>query len=159
MTGRAIDRTISRGRFEVLHSLQLLIDHAVHPCHLARGALRPLFVAREVRLDVTMSALHTESATVPPVHDAKKRSRLDCLQPGDLDVFEDLRGRFVLAPLDPVGELFHETGVHVLILLGVGAILKRRHGEDGPRKALRDRIRQQFGLSAEMPAYRDIIEF
>jgi metallo-beta-lactamase family protein len=33
------------------------------------------------------------------------------------------------------------------------------HGEDGPRQALRNRIQQQFGLSAEMPAYRDIIEF
>jgi metallo-beta-lactamase family protein len=33
------------------------------------------------------------------------------------------------------------------------------HGEDGPRSALRERIRQQFGLTAEMPAYRDVIEF
>jgi metallo-beta-lactamase family protein len=33
------------------------------------------------------------------------------------------------------------------------------HGEDGPRKALHDRIRHQFGLKAEMPAYRETIEF
>jgi metallo-beta-lactamase family protein len=32
------------------------------------------------------------------------------------------------------------------------------HGEDGPRRALREGIRQQFGLAAEMPAYREAIE-
>jgi metallo-beta-lactamase family protein len=32
------------------------------------------------------------------------------------------------------------------------------HGEDGPRRALRDSIRQQFDLSAEMPGYRESIE-
>jgi metallo-beta-lactamase family protein len=33
------------------------------------------------------------------------------------------------------------------------------HGEDGPRRALRDRIRSQFGVTAEMPGYRESIEF
>jgi metallo-beta-lactamase family protein len=33
------------------------------------------------------------------------------------------------------------------------------HGEDGPRSALRARIQERSGLSAEMPAYRDVIEF
>jgi len=33
------------------------------------------------------------------------------------------------------------------------------HGEDGPRRALSDCIRQRFGLAAEMPGYRDVIEF
>jgi metallo-beta-lactamase family protein len=33
------------------------------------------------------------------------------------------------------------------------------HGEDGPRRALRDRIQERFGLAAEMPAYREVIEF
>ena len=33
------------------------------------------------------------------------------------------------------------------------------HGEDGPRKALRDCIQQRFGLRSEMPAYREVIEF
>jgi metallo-beta-lactamase family protein len=32
------------------------------------------------------------------------------------------------------------------------------HGEDGPRAALRDRVRERFGLGAEMPAYRDTLE-
>jgi len=32
------------------------------------------------------------------------------------------------------------------------------HGEDGPRGALRARIRERFGLDAEMPRYRDVIE-
>jgi metallo-beta-lactamase family protein len=33
------------------------------------------------------------------------------------------------------------------------------HGEDGPRNALRRRIQERFGLTAETPAYREIIEF
>jgi metallo-beta-lactamase family protein len=33
------------------------------------------------------------------------------------------------------------------------------HGEDGPRSALRARIEERFGLRAEMPGYRDVIEF
>ena len=33
------------------------------------------------------------------------------------------------------------------------------HGEDGPRAALRARIQERFGLEAEMPGYRDVIEF
>jgi metallo-beta-lactamase family protein len=33
------------------------------------------------------------------------------------------------------------------------------HGEDGPRSTLRARIQERFGLSAEMPAYREVIEF
>jgi metallo-beta-lactamase family protein len=33
------------------------------------------------------------------------------------------------------------------------------HGEDGPRTALRACIQQRFGLAAEMPAYREVIEF
>jgi metallo-beta-lactamase family protein len=33
------------------------------------------------------------------------------------------------------------------------------HGEDGPRQALAARIRDQFGLSSEMPAHREVIEF
>jgi metallo-beta-lactamase family protein len=33
------------------------------------------------------------------------------------------------------------------------------HGEDGPRKALRARIKERFGLAAEMPGYRETIEF
>ena len=33
------------------------------------------------------------------------------------------------------------------------------HGEDGPRTALRSRIREQFGLEAEMPDYLETIEF
>jgi metallo-beta-lactamase family protein len=33
------------------------------------------------------------------------------------------------------------------------------HGEDGPRSALRSRIHERFGLDAEMPAYREAIEF
>ena len=32
------------------------------------------------------------------------------------------------------------------------------HGEDGPRAALRERIRDRFGLDAELPAYRETIE-
>jgi metallo-beta-lactamase family protein len=32
------------------------------------------------------------------------------------------------------------------------------HGEDGPRAAPRDRIRERFGLASEMPAYRETIE-
>jgi metallo-beta-lactamase family protein len=32
------------------------------------------------------------------------------------------------------------------------------HGEDGPRNALRERIRERFGLAAEMPDYREVIE-
>ncbi len=32
------------------------------------------------------------------------------------------------------------------------------HGEDGPRRALRDRIRERYGLQAEMPGARDTIE-
>jgi metallo-beta-lactamase family protein len=32
------------------------------------------------------------------------------------------------------------------------------HGEDGPRAALRERVRDRFGLEAEMPAYRETIE-
>ena len=33
------------------------------------------------------------------------------------------------------------------------------HGEDGPRRALAARIQQQFGLSSDMPAHREVIEF
>ena len=33
------------------------------------------------------------------------------------------------------------------------------HGEDGPRRVLRDRIQERFGLAAEMPRYRETIEF
>jgi metallo-beta-lactamase family protein len=33
------------------------------------------------------------------------------------------------------------------------------HGEDGPRKALRARIKERFGLASEMPDYRETIEF
>jgi len=33
------------------------------------------------------------------------------------------------------------------------------HGEDGPRAALRDRIRERFKLRAEMPDYLETIEF
>src|SRR5262245_3266658 len=33
------------------------------------------------------------------------------------------------------------------------------HGEDGPRQALRKRIQERFGLPAEMPSYRETIEF
>jgi metallo-beta-lactamase family protein len=33
------------------------------------------------------------------------------------------------------------------------------HGEDGPRRALRGRIQERFGIQAETPAYRDTIEF
>jgi metallo-beta-lactamase family protein len=33
------------------------------------------------------------------------------------------------------------------------------HGEDVPRKALRARIQERFGIAAEMPGYRDVIEF
>ena len=33
------------------------------------------------------------------------------------------------------------------------------HGEEGPRRALRGRILEQFGLRAEMPRYREVIEF
>jgi metallo-beta-lactamase family protein len=33
------------------------------------------------------------------------------------------------------------------------------HGEDGPRKTLRDRIQERFGLPSEMPRYREVIEF
>jgi hypothetical protein len=32
------------------------------------------------------------------------------------------------------------------------------HGEDGPRKALRDRLKSQFGLDAAMPKYADEVE-
>jgi metallo-beta-lactamase family protein len=32
------------------------------------------------------------------------------------------------------------------------------HGEDGPRKALRDRLKSQFGLDAAMPNYADEVE-
>jgi metallo-beta-lactamase family protein len=33
------------------------------------------------------------------------------------------------------------------------------HGEDGPRRALRGRIQERFGIQVETPAYRDTIEF
>jgi metallo-beta-lactamase family protein len=33
------------------------------------------------------------------------------------------------------------------------------HGEEGPRRALRACVQQRFGLAAEMPGYRDVIEF
>jgi metallo-beta-lactamase family protein len=33
------------------------------------------------------------------------------------------------------------------------------HGEDGPRQALRKRIQERFGLPAEMPTYRETIDF
>jgi metallo-beta-lactamase family protein len=33
------------------------------------------------------------------------------------------------------------------------------HGEDEPRKALRDGIQRRFGLRSEMPGYREVIEF
>jgi hypothetical protein len=33
------------------------------------------------------------------------------------------------------------------------------HGEDGPRQALRDAVRRRFGLAAELPGYREVIEF
>jgi metallo-beta-lactamase family protein len=33
------------------------------------------------------------------------------------------------------------------------------HGEDGPRAALRDAIKNRFGVAGEMPAYREVIEF
>jgi metallo-beta-lactamase family protein len=33
------------------------------------------------------------------------------------------------------------------------------HGEDGPRRALRDRIQDRFGVAGEMPSYRETIEF
>jgi metallo-beta-lactamase family protein len=33
------------------------------------------------------------------------------------------------------------------------------HGEDGPRSALREQIRRRFDLAAEMPKYRETIEF
>jgi metallo-beta-lactamase family protein len=33
------------------------------------------------------------------------------------------------------------------------------HGEDGPRRALAARIQQQFGVTSEMPAHREVIEF
>jgi metallo-beta-lactamase family protein len=33
------------------------------------------------------------------------------------------------------------------------------HGEDGPRAALRDAVKDRFGIAAEMPAYREMIEF
>jgi metallo-beta-lactamase family protein len=33
------------------------------------------------------------------------------------------------------------------------------HGEDGPRGTLRARMRERFGVDAEMPGYRDVIEF
>jgi metallo-beta-lactamase family protein len=32
------------------------------------------------------------------------------------------------------------------------------HGEDGPRKALHARIKERFGLTAEMPGYREVVE-
>jgi metallo-beta-lactamase family protein len=33
------------------------------------------------------------------------------------------------------------------------------HGEDGPRGTLRARIQERFGLAAEMPGYREVIDF
>jgi metallo-beta-lactamase family protein len=33
------------------------------------------------------------------------------------------------------------------------------HGEDGPRTALRSRIQEKFGITAEMPDYLETIEF
>jgi hypothetical protein len=33
------------------------------------------------------------------------------------------------------------------------------HGEDMQRKSLRECILQRFNLPAEMPAYREVIEF
>ena len=32
------------------------------------------------------------------------------------------------------------------------------HGEDAARTALRDAVKDRFGLAAEMPAYRETIE-
>jgi metallo-beta-lactamase family protein len=51
------------------------------------------------------------------------------------------------------------------LLNWIGSLVSSRprviltHGEDGPRGALRSRIRERFGLSAEMCAYRETIEF
>ena len=51
------------------------------------------------------------------------------------------------------------------LLAWIGALAPSRprviltHGEDGPRTALRTRIKQQFGLTAEMPDYLETIEF
>jgi metallo-beta-lactamase family protein len=51
------------------------------------------------------------------------------------------------------------------LLAWLGSIARSRprviltHGEDGPRTALRSRIREQFGLEAEMPDYLETIEF
>ena len=50
------------------------------------------------------------------------------------------------------------------LLRWIGALAPSRprvlltHGEDGPRNALRERIRERFGLAAEMPEYRETIE-
>jgi metallo-beta-lactamase family protein len=33
------------------------------------------------------------------------------------------------------------------------------HGEDGPRSTLRARIQERYGLAAEIPGYRDVIDF
>jgi metallo-beta-lactamase family protein len=32
------------------------------------------------------------------------------------------------------------------------------HGEDAQRSAMRDRIRERYGITGEMPAYRETIE-
>jgi metallo-beta-lactamase family protein len=51
------------------------------------------------------------------------------------------------------------------LLTWLGSLADRRprviltHGEDGPRRTLGEAIRQRFGLAAEMPAYREAIEF
>ena len=119
MAGGAIDRTLSRRRFEVFHFSQLLVDHAMHSCHLAGGALLAFVVARKTLLDMAMGAVHAKGAAVAPVHDAKKQPCLNCRQPRDLNVLEDLFGRNVFAPFDPIVRLFQKTLVHRLILLRV----------------------------------------
>jgi metallo-beta-lactamase family protein len=49
------------------------------------------------------------------------------------------------------------------LLAWIGALAPSRprviltHGEDGPREALRTRIREKFGLAAEMPGHLDTI--
>jgi metallo-beta-lactamase family protein len=51
------------------------------------------------------------------------------------------------------------------LLNWVGSLVSSRprviltRGEDGPRRALAERIQQRFGLSSEMPAYREVVEF
>lgn len=56
MARRAIDEVPLRIRSGILHFRELLIDGEMHGGHFARRTFRPLFVTREIAVQVTMRA-------------------------------------------------------------------------------------------------------